>query len=404
MPTFRILLPLIFCCAFFLPIRLLAAKDHPAKCTGAQPYRGPALRTPVSLPPANELSPFPSERFPPDLEQKLSAALDLAHNKTHAPALTVAVAVPGRGFWTATRTSAAPSKPPALFYWGSVGKAFTAVLILQLVEEGKLSLDSPIAEWFPDYPNARFITVDHLLTHTSGIFSFNQDLPHRRQPGYKTPATLIATARKHGSDFCPGEAWAYTNTGYVMLGLIVEKLDGHAYAESVNTRILRRLGLTHTRVLTAVSSTDDIAPPHPGKTAETEAGFSPATPFGAGCIAASAEDMVRFWQGLLAGQLLTSTTTAKMFGPLYPMFGQRISFYGRGVMVTELPDQPSDIWLGHSGGFPGIKAEVIYSISAQAFVAVALTNDGSAQSIGNLLLKTLRGESPLSSKPVENKR
>jgi D-alanyl-D-alanine carboxypeptidase len=347
---------------------------------------------------------FPSEKFPAELEQNLSAALALAQTKTHASALTAAVFIPGRGFWTATRTLDPHAVPPRLFYWGSAGKAFTAVLILQLVEEGKLTLCTPIARWFPDYPNAHFITIDHLLTHTSGIFSFNQDLQHRRQPGYKSPATLIATARKHGNGFCPGEAWDYSNTGYVMLGLIIEKLDGRSYAESVDARIIRRLGLNQTRVLTSTSTFDDIAPAHPGTPSETEVGFSFATPFGAGCIAATAEDMVRFWHGLLSDQLLTGATVEQMFNALYPMFGQRVSFYGRGVMVTDLPDQPADIWLGHSGGTPGIKAEVIYSVATRTFVAVALNNDGSAQATVNLLLKTLRAEPLLPPESVKTGR
>ena len=147
---------------------------------------------------------------------------------------------------------------------------------------------------------------------------------------------------------------------------------------------------------------DDIAPAHPEAAAENEAEFSFATPFGAGCIAATAEDMVRFWQGLLGDQLLKHAILEKMFSTLYPMFGQRVSFYGRGVMVSDIPDQPSDIWLGHSGGAPGIKAEIIYSLDSHAFVAVALNNDGSAQSTVNLLLKTLRNASQIPPAPDKN--
>lgn len=376
----------------FSPLGLLAASDHPVTCTSAQPYRGLALRAPITLPPVNDFTSDPRESISPKLGQELSAALDLAQSKTQAPAITAAVMVLGQGSWSATRTLDPAAVPPPFFYWGSAGKTFTAVLILQLIEEGKLTLATSIAQWFPDYPNAKVITVDHLLNHTSGIFSFNEDLKDRRQPGYKSPTMLLATAKKHGSSFCPGEAWAYSNTGYLMLGLIVEKVDGRPYAESVEARILHRLDLTHTRALNATSTLADIAPAHPEKLAETEAGFSFATPFGAGCIAATANDMVRFWQGLLGGQLLSRTSVERMFSPLYPMFGQRISFYGRGVMVTDLPNQSGDIWLGHSGGAPGIKAEVIYSVAHHAFVAVALNNDGSAQSTVNLLLNTLQGE------------
>lgn len=392
------MIPLRFSCAAMLlgpwiyPAAARGAADHPVICTSAQPYQGPSCRAPVTLPSAAALADFPTAPVPAELAQKLSAALELAESKLKAPALTAAIASPGQGFWSSTVTLDPHAVPPKRFYWASAGKTFTAVLILQLVEEGKLSLTTPIAQWFPDYPNARCITIEHLLTHTSGIFSFNQDLKFARKPRSLPPADLIAIARRHGSAFCPGEYWSYCNTGYVMLGLIAEQLDGRAYAEAVDARIVQRIGLHQTRALPAIMGIADIAPPHPSSPADAMVEVAQGTPFSAGCIVATAEDMVRFWWGLLSGKLLAPATVEKMFTPLYPMFGERVGFYGQGVMVSDIPDQTVDVWLGHSGGTPGIKAEVIYSQNAHAFVAVALNNDGSAQSTVNLLLKTLRGD------------
>lgn len=383
-----------------LPLSLLAATDHPVKCSQAQPYHGPALRGPVALPSTEELAVFPVGKFPPALEENLSAALALAHSKTQAPVITAAVAVPGGGFWSATRTLDPLAVAPEYLYWASAGKAFTSVLIHQLIEEGKLTLTTPIARWFPDYPNAEVITIEHLLTHTSGIFSFNHDLKFRAQARSHTPAELIAFAKKHGNSFCPGELWSYSNTGFLMLGIIVEKLDGCSYADAVDARIVRRLGLAHTKALTSITDRAEIAQPHPTDPVETKVAVAFNLPYGAGCIVASAEDMVRFWHGLLAGKLLSPATVTGMFSTLYPMFDQRVSFYGRGVMVSDIPDQFADVWIGHSGGTPGIKAEIIYSQKTHAFVAVALTSDGSAQSTVNLLLKTLRGEPLPSSEPT----
>ena len=111
-----------------------------------------------------------------------------------------------------------PNAVPRWFWFASDGKAFTAVVVQQLVEEGKLKFDDKLARWFPDYPNARVITIDHPLTHTSGIYSFQADSGLlRAKPGYKTPEELIAVALTHGNAFCPGEYWSYSNTGYVML-------------------------------------------------------------------------------------------------------------------------------------------------------------------------------------------
>ena len=323
---------------------------------GAQTYRGPALREPVKLPMAQDLGSFPIEAFPPDIQRSLEAALANATEKTKAPAITAAVAAPGRGYWTATRgLDSKPGEPPR-FYWASVGKTFTSVLIFQLIEEGRLSLASPIDRWFPDYPNAKHITVEQLLSHTSGIFSWQQDLKLRKTPGYKTPDQLIATARKHPNDFAPGEYWSYSNTGYTMLGLIVEKTDGRSYADAIQARILNRLGLTQTAVVRPHAPEPACPKPHFQESEDMPGDTSMATPFAAGSIVATAQDMIRFWHGLLTDRLMSRPTLESLFTRLYPMFNQRITFYGMGVMVSDVPGPLPDTWLGHSGGTPGIKA------------------------------------------------
>jgi D-alanyl-D-alanine carboxypeptidase len=124
-----------------------------------------------------------------------------------------------------------------------VGKAFTAAVVMQLIEEGKLSYSDPLARWFPDFPNAGAITVDHLLTHTSGAFSFNTDLKFRKKKGYTPPDELIRIAARHGNALCPGERWSYTNTGYVLLARIVEKIEGLPFHQVVTRRVIDRLGL-----------------------------------------------------------------------------------------------------------------------------------------------------------------
>ncbi len=324
---------------------------------------------------------------------RLEKACERALAATKAPAMTVAVGVPGKGLWSATRTAQLTAGETAsqVFYWASAGKAFTAVVVLQLVEEGKLKLEDKLAQWFPDFPNAKVITLDHLLTHTSGLYSFQNDPTLRAQPGYKSPETLLAVAKAHGNAFCPGEYWAYCNTGYVLLARIVEQVEGQPFHEVVNRRIIDRLGLKHTRSLAPKSLVADIAAAHPGKPEEAEPEFHFSTPFGAGNIVGPAEELVRFWSALLGGQLVKPKTVQEMFERLYPMFGQP-QFYGRGVMLYEVPkpDGGTQVWLGHSGGCPGIKAVVAYAPEAGAFVAVALNNDGSAEATAHLLLKALK--------------
>lgn len=389
----RILLLLIGC--FCLPPFMARGGDDwkPVLCDSAKPYHGPKLH---ARPPASIFAGAVGSlggSLDTNTVARLETALMRALAATKAPAMTVSVGVPGKGLWSATRTSqtAAGETPPQVFYWASAGKAFTAVAVLQLVEAGKLKLDDKLARWFPDLPNAKVITLDHLLTHTSGLYSFQNDPTLRSQAGYKSPETLLAVAQAHGNAFCPGEYWSYCNTGYVLLARIVEQVEGQPFHEVVTRRIIDRLGLKRTRALTPNSPVADIATAHPSKPEEAEPEFHFSSPFGAGNIVGSAKELVRFWHALLGGQLVKPKTMQGMFERLYPMFGQP-QFYGRGVMLYEVPkpDGGTQVWLGHSGGCPGIKAVVACAPEAGAFVAVALNNDGSAEATAHLLLKALK--------------
>ncbi len=369
-----------------------ADSGQPVECDSARPYRGARLHAaPPSRVFEEAAKPF-GEGFDAATIGRLDAAMKKAMDATKAPAMTVAVGVPGRGLWSATRLrdEAGGAAPPRWFWFASVGKAFTAAVVLQLVEEGKLSLDDQLARWFPDYPNAGAITLDHLLTHTSGIYSFQADETLRAKPGYHPPEDLIKVARSHGNTFCPGEYWSYCNTGYVMLGRIVEIIEGQPFHESVNSRVMGRLELKNTKALAPREQPGGLARPHPADPREAAREPSLSTPYAAGSVVATAEDMVRFWHAHLGGRLLRPAAVRAQFERLYPMFGGG-TYYGRGVMLYDVPDQDGRrlTWLGHSGGAPGTKALVIYSVEAGAFVAVALNYDGSAEATANLLLKAL---------------
>ena len=187
--------------------------------------------------------------------------------------------------------------------------------------------------------------------------------------------------------FCPGAAWRYSNTGYDLLGMVIEKVDGRDYRNAIEVRIIRPLGLTTLKVPGPGDAEDGIAPPI---TAQTGAGpaIKPGWPGAAGPIAGSAGDIARFWGALLGGKLLKPATVSKMFGTLYPMFdaGQ---YYGLGVMVVDVPSSPAQTWIGHFGGAPGANAVVAYASERRAFVAVALTGDGSAAAAANALFHAL---------------
>lgn len=357
---------------------------EPVVCDNARPYEGPPLYAkPVELPAPDFVV---GEAFDAATGARLDQALAEAMIHAKAAVMTAAVGSTA-GRWSATRGADGAASRQRL-WWASVGKALTATVVLQLVEEGKLRLDDPLARWLPDFPNAKAITIDHLLLHTAGVFSANEDLVVRREPRYRTPDEDFAIAARHGALFCPGQRWRYSNTGYAMLGRIIEAVDGRPYHQAVDARIAERLHLSTLRALAPQEEPADVAALLPHDPAEPR--MVPNWGYAAGAVVASADDMLRFWHALLTGRLLGATHTASLVERLHPMFDQG-TFYGRGVMLYAFthPTLGSRTWIGHSGGSPGAKAVVAYSPGDHAFVAVALTGDGSAEACANLLLTRL---------------
>lgn len=336
-------------------------------------------------------APLPTE-LAAQLDQRLQSLL----LQTGAPAIAAALEVPGLGSWTYSQGMARVQPPDAadantLFYWGSVAKPITAVLVLQLVQEGKLSLDDRLARWFPQMPNAAHITIAQLLSHRSGLATNAGD----PLAAFASQAAQLRQAADTPSAFCPGADAAYSNTGYLLLGLVVQALEQQPYHVVVQNRIAGPLGLRHLRALQPEeTSTPDLATPHQGRTPLPD----PAAwqRLGNGNIVATAEDMLRFWQALLTGRLLTPATLQQQWAALYPLRNtppspQASSWFGQGVMLTEMatPSGTRQVWLNHLGGTPTANAVVLYAPASSAFVAVAVNNAVSAPAVANALLKVL---------------
>lgn len=363
-----------------------AADYRAVRCPAPKAYVGPALLPPPS---ADDLAVAGSltGAFGAATGARLEAATVAAMTATRAQAMTVSVARPGQGAWSTIRTAETVSPPPERFWWASVGKITTAVVVLQLVEEGRLSLADPISRFVAGVPNGDAITIEHLLDHTSGLFSANEDLRVRARPqgGPLTLDEQLAIARRHGAMFCPGERWRYTNTGYALLGAVAERLERRPFAEVVQSRVLARLGATSLRVLLPNDPATDVAPLAP--TNPSEPRVEPAWVGSAGGIVGRAEDMNRLLQAVLGSELLSAETTRRQFARLYPMFDAG-TYYGLGVMVYA-PEGSDLRVVGHSGGAPGVKATTLWSPAHRAFVSVALTGDGSAEAAANLLFRAL---------------
>jgi D-alanyl-D-alanine carboxypeptidase len=316
-------------------------------------------------------------RLPPELEAVLDGATRRILRTTGAVAISAAVAVPGQGLWSATRGVSARTTPPqplpqpALFQVASVSKAFTAALILQLVQAGRLQLDAPVAAWFPQVQHAEHITIRQLLTHTSGIATFNAfDYFDGIVHGHKPPDALIDLAIEKGPRFCPGADWAYSNTGYVMLGRILEVEYGAPLHEVLAEHVTGPLGLRHTLLRRPDDGVTGVVRGHQwGMPID---GVEYATPFGAGAAASTARDLVLFWHALLSGALLRPETVRMMFREMYPMPGTPM-WYGLGVQLYEIPEG-GGLMLGHSGGVAGFTAVVGYVVPDDLYVAVAFND------------------------------
>lgn len=358
----------------------MADDYRPAVCSGRKPYVGAALHAPVMIGPVGDAAAAP---FDASTKARLDAAFDKAKAATGAHSITAAVMVPSRGVWSRTEATGDAS----MLFWASAGKTMTATVVLQLAQEGKLSLDDPVSKWVRDVPNGQIVTVRDLLAHTSGLFSANEDLRVRAEHRAPDLAEQLRIARRHGPMFCPGERWRYTNTGYALLGEIIATVDGRAYTDAMDARVIKPLGLTRMKTIRADAPPGDVAPLFSAKAPVIALSESGA----AGPIVASADDMVAFWRALLGGQLLKQPRVEAMFATLYPMFDTG-TFYGLGVMAMDVPESAggATLWLGHAGGASGVGAMALYSPADRAFVAVALTGDGSATATANLLLKQLR--------------
>jgi CubicO group peptidase (beta-lactamase class C family) len=264
-------------------------------------------------------------------------------------------------FGLANRDFAAPVTRDTRFNLGSANKNFTAVVIGQLVEEGRLDWDDPLARFLPDFPDsaaARRIRIRHLLTHTSGLGSyFGPRFQEASRARWRTVDDAMALARPDSLRFEPGTRWAYSNTGYLVLGKVIEVVTGQDYFEVVRERIYSRAGMTASDSYELDRVNPDLAVGY-----ELEYGPAPAEdrwrnnlfehvirglPAGGGY--ATAMDLVRYSEALRAGTLLRPATLALMRAPRPEVASPR---YGYGFVLFEGPE----IW-GHGGDFPGIDAD-----------------------------------------------
>lgn len=181
---------------------------------------------------------------------KIDAAARSVMTSTQTPSVSIAIVKDGEivynnAFGLASIEGKVQATPASRYQIASVSKAFTAAAILSLVEDGKVSLDDTVSRWFPDFTAADDITIRHLITHTSGYSDYwPQDYVLQTMMKPVTPQAIADTYAKAPLDFQPGEDWQYSNTGYVVLGLIIEKVADKPLFQFIRERILEPVGIT----------------------------------------------------------------------------------------------------------------------------------------------------------------
>ncbi|EJQ95641.1 hypothetical protein IGW_01871 [Bacillus cereus ISP3191] len=278
-----------------------------------------------------------------------------------------------------------PVKSDYRFRIGSVTKTFTATTVLQLVGENRVQLDDSIEKWLPGLIqgngyDGNQVTIRQLLNHTSGIAEYlkSKDADIMNSKKTYTAEEIVKIGLALPPDFSPGKGWSYSNTGYVILGMLIEKITDNSYAEEIEKRIIEPLDLSNTFL-------PGNSPVIPGKNhargyVKTEGAselkdityYNPSLANAAGDMISNADDLNKFFSSLLAGKLLKERELKEMLTTV-PVEGKAVGDgYGLGIYETKLPNGVS-VW-GHGGGIPGFTTFAGGVIGGKHTLAVSINS------------------------------
>lgn len=277
------------------------------------------------------------------------------------------------GYGFASEELRVQNTPQTKFRIASLTKQFTAACVLLLQEQGKLDVHDPIAKYLPSLPAPwQAITIHQLLTHTSGVPNYTEFPPiSQLNLTGATPQELVAVVADKPLLFPSGTKFSYTNTGYVLLGMLIEKVSGEHYADFLREKIFTPLAMNDSGYDTAAAILPLRAAGYQlkgGKLANAQY-IDMTIPFAAGGIYSTVEDLFKWNEALANGKLLSSASQKLMFG-IYPETGVKNSHYGYGVVMTERFGQQLYY---HGGGVFGF-ASSIQRYPAKNLCIVVLSN------------------------------
>ncbi|MGK0532950.1 serine hydrolase domain-containing protein [Bacillus sp. 'calajunan'] len=298
----------------------------------------------------------------------------------------------------ANLSSKKPMKTDFRFRIGSVTKTFTATVVLQLAEENRLNLDDSIEKWLPGVIQGngyddKQITIRQVLNHTSGIAEYTRSKSFNLMDTKKSyrAEELVKMGISMPPDFAPGKSWSYSNTGYVLLGILIETVTGNSYAEEIENRIIEPLELSNTflpgnsSVIPGTKHARGYIQLDGASEPKDVTYYNPSMGSSAGDMISTADDLNKFFSYLLGGKLIKEQQLKQMLTTV-PTGEAALGRYGLGIYETKLPNGVS-IW-GHGGSIPGFVTFAGGTLGGKRTLAVNLNslNADSPDPFKNILL------------------
>jgi D-alanyl-D-alanine carboxypeptidase len=343
---------------------------------------------------------------PADTQQiaRIQQVIDSAAKRPEAAGLSVAVAKRGQlileqGVGLANLESATPADQNTMFRIGSVTKQFTAAAIMKLVEQKRLSLDDDLRKYVKDFDTGgRKLSMRQLLNHTAGVPNYTEQPTFVSEGAARdlTHAQLLAYVKGVPFDFEPDKGWKYSNTGYYLLGMVIEAVSGKPFGQFLQDELLGPLGLTRTRY---ASERDIIRNRAQGYSRDAtgilvnDASISMNPPGAAGGLGASAGDLVRWQMALTSGRVVSTDSFRQMVSsgaPMGPAGGQ----YGFGLMISEVGGKSR---ISHGGYIAGFNSMLVWLPDQDLHVAVISSSEAlSSEEVAGQIIATMTGDSQTS--------